>query len=182
MSQPPVQLALLRGINVGGHNKLPMRELVRIFESLGCTDVRTYIQSGNVLYRADRTLAKGLPSMATEAIRKDLGLEVPVVTRSATQWRRLVGANPFVAAGVETSELALGLMREKPSAKAVALLDPDRSPTDSFELRGAELYLHFPDGVARTKLTNAYFDSRLKTVTTVRNWKTTLKLLELADA
>jgi len=180
MSQSGLHIALLRGINVGGRNKLPMRELVKIFEEAGCNEVQTYIQSGNVLYRADKTVARGLAASVTDGIRKNLGLEIPVVTRTALQWRKVVAANPFLSEGFDPSTVAVGFLGSRPTPKAIASLDPDRSPPDSFRVSGSEIYLSMPNGVARSKLTNAYFDRTLGTVTTVRNWKTTLKLLELA--
>lgn len=177
-----VHLALLRGVNVGGKNKLPMAALRRLFAAAGCQDVQSYIQSGNVLYRAPPRLARELPRRISAAIAADLGLEVPVVCRSLDALRTAVQANPFAEAGVDPDQLHVMFLAARPQARAAASLDPERSPPDRFALRDQEIYLHCPNGVARTKLSNAYFDRALGTVGTQRSWKTTLKLLELAAA
>lgn len=177
---PPVHVALLRGINVGGRNKLPMKRLAAIFEGAGCSAVRTYIQSGNVVYEADAALARRVPDLVSGAIARALGLEVPVVTRTAAELARVVDRNPFLADGAGEAALHVAFLAARPSAARVRALDPARSPGDGFAVVGREVYLHLPNGVARLKLTNAWLDSALATVSTARNWRTTRKLLELA--
>ncbi len=174
------QVVLLRGVNVGGHNRVPMAELAALLTELGCTDVRTFIQSGNAVVGASAALARRLPGAVAAAIEARLGLRVPVIVRSATALAAAVRDNPFVARGAEPSTLHIGFLAEAPSAAAIATLDPDRSPPDAFELRGRELYLCFGKGVATTRLTNAYFDRVLATTTTVRNWSTVNALVALA--
>ncbi len=171
-------VALLRGINVGGKNKLPMAKLVDLFEELGCEDVRTYIQSGNVVFEASATLAKTLPARLSTRLMKDLGLKVPVQLRSAKELGKVLGKHPL-AAGVEVSALHVMFLADRPTAAQVRKLDPDRSPGDRFTVVGREIYLCCPNGIARTKLTNAYFDSALSTVGTIRNWRTAHKLLAM---
>lgn len=173
-------VALLRGINVGGRNRLPMKDLAAMFEDAGCEVVRTYIQSGNVLYRAAPALAEDIPSLIGAAIRHRFGYEIPIVTRRASDLEAIAEANPFVAAGAEADTLHVVFLADAPAVENVDALDPDRSPPDAFAVRGREIYLHCPNGMARSKLTNAWFDSRLSTVSTMRNWKTVRKLLELA--
>lgn len=174
-----VHVALLRGINVGGKNKLPMKELARMFTDLGCEGVRTYIQSGNVVFRAGDALARRTPQVISKQIEGQLGLRVPVVTRTAAELAKVAAGNPFLDAGADVSKLHVAFLADKPAASKIALLDPSRSPPDELVVRGREVYLHLPNGVARSKLTNAYFDSRLGTTSTMRNWKTVLTLLEL---
>jgi len=173
-------VALLRGINVGGRNKLPMKTLVAIFEELGCRDVRTWIQSGNVIFRAPRTLVARLAADAERALHDAAGLSVPVVLRTAAQLGRAVERNPFLAEGADPAHLHVGFLAARPAAARVARMEPDRSPPDRFRVIGGEVYLHCPRGLARTKLTSAFFDSRLGTTITVRNWKTTLRLAQMA--
>lgn len=171
-------LALLRGINVGGRNKLPMKDLAALFTQAGCRDVRTYIQSGSVVFRAKAALAKRVPILITGAISDRFGYEVPVITRTADEISDIVGENPFLR-GTDTKELHVVFLATVPATAQVAALDPDRSPPDEFSANGREVYLRCPNGLARTKLTNDYFDSKLKTTSTTRNWKTVLKLLDL---
>jgi uncharacterized protein (DUF1697 family) len=176
-----VYVALLRGINVGGKNRLPMKDLVSIFDCVGCTDVRTYIQSGNVVFQAEPSLAERVPALATDEVRARFGHEIPIVVRDAKAMRRVVARNPFLE-GSDVAHLSVAFLAAKPTPAAVRTLDPDRSPPDEFKVSGRELYLCCPNGAARTKLTNQYFDSRLQTITTVRNWRTVLALLELVAA
>lgn len=171
-------ILLLRGINVGGKNRLPMADLRSALEELGAREVETWIQSGNAVLEAPARLAKGLPATLREQLRARHGLDIPVVLRSATELERAVEGWPW--ADADPAHRHVGFLAETPPAKAVAALDPDRSPGDRFAVRGRELYLHLPGGVARTKLTNAWFDRQLGTTSTVRNWKTVERLREMA--
>ncbi len=173
-------VALLRGINVGGKNKLPMKGLADLFAAAGATDVRTYIQSGNVVYRAGARAASRLAAAVHDAIRETYGLDIPVVTRRADELSAAVRANPFVAAGADEDLLHVMFLAGAPPAERVAALEPDRSPPDRFAVRGREVYLLLPNGAARSKLTNAWFDTKLGAVSTGRNWRTVLTLLGMA--
>jgi len=175
----PSHLALLRGINVGGKNKLPMATLVRFFEELGCENVRTLIQSGNVVFDAGPRQLGGLAAKVSSRIEQDLGLSVPVQLRSAGELRKALRVHPLAGAGVDEGALHVGFLAERPSAARVRKLDPERSPGDRFRVVGREIYLLCPNGVARSKLTNAYFDALLGTVSTFRNWRTANKLLAM---
>ncbi len=177
-----INIALLRGINVGGRNRLPMKELAAMFVDAGCIDVRTYIQSGNVLFRNGPAPVEEIPSLISAAISNRFGFQVPVMTRTARELAGIVRANPFVKADADTTGLHVVFLADQPAADELDSLDPNRSPGDEFVASGREVYLHCPEGFARTRLTNSYFDSRLSTTTTTRNWRTVLKLLELAEA
>ena len=174
-------IALLRGINVGGKNPLPMKDLMRIFEAAGGRNVRTYIQSGNVMFEAAAGSSK-IGEAATKSIEKQFGYRVPVILRTAEELRATIRGNPFLAKGVEHKWLHVYFLAEAPSEACCASLDAKRSAPDVFEVRGREIYLHLPNGMGRTKLTNAYFDSKLSTICTARNWATVLKLAEMMNA
>jgi len=176
---PGVYVALLRGINMGGKNKLPMKELCALFVELGCKDVRHYIQSGNVVFKAAPALAKQAPDKIAHRITERFGLNVPVILRSAGEMGEVAQGNPFLASGVAHDRVAVGFLAEAPDAARVALLDPDRSPPDQFVIHGREIYLCCPNGFGETKLNTNYFDSKLRTVSTFRNWKTVLTLLDM---
>jgi uncharacterized protein (DUF1697 family) len=178
----PTWVALLRGINVGGKNLLPMTDLTRLFEKAGCAGVRTYIQSGNVLFTASRARAEKLPGPIASGIADRFGYRIQVVLRTAADLGETIGNNPFLQAGAPENWLHVLFLASQPDAGRVAALDPLRSPPDAFAVRGRAIYLQLPNGVANTKLTNAYFDSRLATISTGRNWRTVLKLFELAQA
>jgi len=179
MSVP--HLALLRGVNVGGNNKLPMKDLVSVFIEAGAGNVRTYIQSGNVIFTAPSRLSSQIPGLVSTRISAQFGFQTSVVMRSAKQLRDLIAYNPFLEAGAFEESLHVLFLAGRPKADAVQELDPNRSPPDAFAVRGQEVFLYLPNGVAHTKLTNAYFDSALATTSTGRNWRTVTKLLDLME-
>lgn len=176
-----VFVAFLRGINVGGRNRLPMSRLVEIFEAAGGTEVQTYIQSGNVLFRASAARARRVPSQVTSAIRSEFGFECPVLLRSESELKALLSDLPFDVNRDRESTLHIVFLEEEPSPERVRNLDADRSPPESFVVHGREIFISSPNGVARSKLTNAYFERVLGTPTTARNLKTTRTMLELAS-
>jgi uncharacterized protein (DUF1697 family) len=172
-------VALLRGINVGGRNPLPMKDLARLFERTGCENVRTYIQSGNVIFEGPAQPRK-VAEAVSAAIQKKFGYKIPVVLRTAPQLNEIIRGNPFLWK-TDAKWLHVYFLADLPSSQAIATLDAARSTPDVFHVAGREIYLHLPNGMARTKLTNAYFDSKLATVCTARNWATILKLSEMME-
>jgi len=172
-------VALLRGINVGGKHIVPMKQLAEIFAAAKCDNVRTYIQSGNVVFTAPPKVVKNLPVLLSERIEERFGFSVPVVLRSRKELTAIALSNPFVISRLPQPTLHVYFLADMPTADAVKALDPQRSAPDAFHVSGREIYLHMPNGMGRTKLTSAYFDSRLKTVCTARNWNTVLTLLEM---
>lgn len=171
------RLALLRGINVGGKNKLSMRDLAAIFESAGCANVRTFIQSGNVIFTAGSKMCDTLAARVASEISDRFGYRTPVILRTAEQLQQVVSGNPFPASA--DAMLHVMFLADSPTPARIALLDPDRSPPDTFAVRDKEIYLRLPNGAGKSKLTNAWFDSRLATVSTSRNWNTVTSLLRM---
>jgi uncharacterized protein (DUF1697 family) len=176
---PETYLALLRGVNVGGKNKLPMKDLITMFGEAGCRDVQTYIQSGNVIFTADSVGIELLPGTISARIAERFSYRVPLVLRSAAQLAEVVRHNPFIPAGAAEDTLHVMFLAARPSALRIDSLDPDRSPPDQFSVCGQEIYLRLPNGVAQSKLSTGYFDAKLGTTSTARNWRTVTKLLEL---
>lgn len=172
-------LALLRGVNVGGKNKLPMKALAEMFVAAGCANVRTFIQSGNVVFDAPPRVAATLGALIPARIAEGFGYRTPVVLRTVQHLAEVVADNPFLAHGAPEDSLGVLFLADLPEPGRVDLLDPDRSPPDSFLVLEREVYLKLPNGFARTRLTNAYFDSKLATVSTGRNWRTVTKLLAM---
>jgi uncharacterized protein (DUF1697 family) len=172
-------LALLRGINVGGKNKLPMKDLVAIFVEAGCADVRNYIQSGNILFRASPSKVAALPERISARVAERFGHRPPVMLRTLEQLEDVLVNNPFLQAGLGVETLHVVFLADLPGPERIAGLDPQRSAPDRYVVRGQEIYLHLPNGSADSKLTNAYFDSRLATISTGRNWRTVSTLAEL---
>jgi uncharacterized protein (DUF1697 family) len=175
-------VALLRGVNVGGANRLPMERLRTLFVEAGASDVETLIQSGNVVFVAPAASAPKIADDVAGRVKRDFGFAAPMVLRDSRAWTALVDDNPFLGRGADLDTLHALCLSRVPSSAALARLDPGRSPRDEFAVRGQDIYLRLPSGVARTKLTNAWFDSRLNVVSTLRNWRTVLKLAELVTA
>jgi uncharacterized protein (DUF1697 family) len=172
-------LALLRGINVGGNNKLPMKDLTEIFTASTCTDVQTYIQSGNIIFNVSPDRLPTLPQIINDQIQARFGFNIPVIIRTLEQLNQTLSHNPYLEHAPDMERLHVMFLAVTPEPEKVAKLDPHRSPPDQFSLHGQDIYLHFPNGTARSKLTNAYFDSKLGTISTVRNWRTVTTLYRL---
>lgn len=181
VTPPDTHVVLLRGINVGGHHKVPMQELRACLVQAGCRDVQTYIQSGNAVVRApDRP---DLAAHLSAAIEARFGFPVPVVTRPAADFLALARRpHPLWVEGADDKLLFVGFLADRPDPARVAALDPDRSPGDRFRVEGREILLHFPGGSARSKLTNDWFDRQLGVLGTWRNWRTVQALAELVEA
>ena len=175
-------VALLRGVNLGPRNKLPMPELAKMFAAVKCDQVRTYIQSGNVVFCAASRIAAGVSEAMQKKIRQKYGFEVPVVLRSAEEMKAVVRDNPYAKRKSFEEVLHVMFLADRPEKERVKGLDPNRSAGDEYIVQGREIYLWLPNGVGRSKLSNAYFDSKLATVSTGRNWRTVLTLAEMADA
>jgi uncharacterized protein (DUF1697 family) len=176
---PTTYVALLRGINLGARNKVPMPALRSVVEALGHEDVRTYIQSGNVVFKSGWREVPGTAAALESAIAEEFGLRVAVVVRTQRDLQRVAGANPFLAAGADPSALHVVFLGSSPTKASVDALDPDRSPPDEFAVRKAEVYLHCPNGFGHSKLSLDYFERILGGPATIRNWNTVTKLLEL---
>jgi uncharacterized protein (DUF1697 family) len=173
-------IALLRGINVGGHNRVPMAELRSLCGELGWQHVRTYIQSGNVLFQADAPAAR-LGATLEDALQRRFDLAIPVIVRAARDWPGYVDANPYPEASREQPNLVmLGLSRNPPAAGAVEALRERAADGERVTLVGDGLWIHFPDGAARSRLSPAVLDRLIGSAVTTRNWRTVLKLQELA--
>jgi uncharacterized protein (DUF1697 family) len=175
----PVFIALIRGINVGGHKKLKMADVKVLCEELGLTDVRTHLQSGNVVFRTSRTDRAQLAKDLENALQVD----ARVILRNPTELRKAIAANPMPdAAAREPSSYIVTFLSEKPKAAAMQSLRDTYKGPEQMELHGAELYIHYGAGMGQSKLTNAIIERKLGVTGTARNWNTVTKLLELADA
>ncbi len=177
--KPDLHVALLRGINVGGKNRLPMKDLAAMFDAAGCRGVTTYIQSGNVVFQAGRELAPRISGLISSRIQEKFGLAVPVVLRTAREIESVARSNPWIEAGKDPKATHVLFLAEEPKDGAAESLDASRSLPDQFVVRGREIFLHCPNGLGRSRLTNDYFDRKLGSISTCRNWTTVLTLAEL---
>ncbi len=169
-------VALLRGINVGGHHKLPMADLRALAESLGCREVRSYIQSGNLIFRPPEDGLAGLDERIADAIEADFDFRVPVVLRSRSEIEGVAERSPYRDLDGDPRFVLIGFFDREPEADRVAELDPEVSPGDRFEVLGREVHVHCPEGTARSKLTYTWFERQLGVTATFRNWRTLLKV------
>lgn len=165
-------VALLRAINVGGRNKLPMADLRALAGDLGWRDARTYIASGNLAFEADGEV---LPQTLAEAIAERFGLSVPVVLRRPQELRWAIERRPEE---LPLDRLRVVFLSDHPSPERAAALPLDRSPGDRYVLSGKELYVHY--GAKKSRLTMDWIERQLGVTGTQRNWRTLGKLLELA--
>jgi uncharacterized protein (DUF1697 family) len=175
-----IYIALLRGINVGRHNRMSMAGLRELFAAAGAEEVATHLQSGNVVFESRAGIAE-LGRRIERAIESSLGLQVSVLLRTKAQLAKVVAGNPFPAEG-DAKKLHVAFLGDRPGRARVRALDPARVYPDEFQVVGREIYLHYPNGYGRSKLTNEYLERQLGVAATMRNWNTVTALAELASA
>lgn len=176
-----VYVALLRGINVGGKNKVPMAELRSALAGGECSDVRTYIQSGNLVL-GSRLAADALAAHLAQAIEQHFGIAVPVVVKTASEWARYHEGIPFPMEAVEDGSRVLLVLSERaPAATAAAELAESATLGERIEQQGDAIWIHYAGGVGRSKLTPALLDRRIGSPATARNWKTVEQLQRMAE-
>ena len=175
----PVHIALLRGINVGGNNKIPMAELRSLCAEIGWEKAETYIQSGNVVFEAAGAAAQ-LEAALEKAIESRFGISISVIVRSGKDWPAYIAANPFPeAAEEEPNRLMLGLSKSPPNEDAADLLQERAKDGEQVRLAGGALWIHFPGGSGTSKLSLALIDRLAGSPVTTRNWRTLLKLRDM---
>jgi len=175
------QIVLLRGINVGGKRKLPMADLKQLLAKLGCTDVRTYVQSGNaVLEHSDKPGI--LAHHIAAGIEKQFDLDVPTQVLSAKQVKDIVAKNPFIKEkAIDITKLHVTFLDSVPKTADVAAIAEGNYDNDRFVLDGKVVYLHCPVDYGHTKLNNTFFEKKLKVGATTRNWRTVNELSRMAS-
>jgi uncharacterized protein (DUF1697 family) len=172
-------IALLRGINVGGNNKLPMRELVTLLEALGLQGVKTYIQSGNVVFQSERTDTAQLSQEITAAIGQRYGFAPYVLLLDLKSFQAAAAANPFPEAEAAPKSLHLFFMDACPQSPNLEALERIKAPNERFQLIDKVFYLHAPDGIGRSKLAEQMGKGWGVNIT-ARNWRTVSEVLTIA--
>jgi uncharacterized protein (DUF1697 family) len=177
-----VVICLLRGVNIGGHHKIKMDALRALCESLKLRDPQTYIQSGNVVFRtAERDLAR-LARRLENAIEQACGFRPDVMLRTVAELRNAVAGSPFQARpGIEPGKLAVIFLAAEPASECCEKLLQIQADPEELHIRGRELYIYFPNGMGRPKLSPPLLERTLRTSGTGRNWNSVMKLLEMAE-
>ncbi len=157
-----------------------MSDLRQLFANLGYADAKTYIQSGNVMFQASPRSPAAAATEIAERIETDLGVRCSVLLRAKDDLAKVLANNPYLPGNADLSTLYVAFLDKAPSREQAAKLVAPPGETAEFALAGREIYLHYPDGYGRTKLSNTYIEKRLGLVATTRNWNTVTKLHELA--
>src|SRR2546421_5176476 len=174
-------VVLLRGINLGGRNRIGMAALRELLSSSGYADVQTYVQSGNVILRS-RSGEKALAAAVRQGVSEAFGLDIGIFVRTAAQLADVAANNPFIGPGVDPGrQLHVAFLEAVPAPRAVAALDPHRTPPDELRPRGRAVYIWAPNGIGPSKVLHG-LDRILETSMTVRNWRTVTALLDMAGA
>ena len=173
-------IALFRGINVGGHRKLPMKELVAELEKLGLTDVNTYIQSGNAIFHGDETSASALSERIAQAILTSHGFLADIMVLSADTFRKAVQGNPFPTSEASSRTVHLYFLAEPLTNPNLSPLDTAKTSAEAYHLSQEILYLHTPDGFGNSKLAQKV-PQVLGVPATARNWRSVTKILEIVE-
>lgn len=171
-------LSILRGINVGGQRKIKMDDLKKLYETLGFQAIQTYIQSGNIVFQAESD--ENLAEKIEIAIQQQFGFEVPVLVRTRLELAKTVADNPFLSkSDMLVDKLHVTFLNQKPSALLVEKINALDFQADRFRIIERDVYIYCPESYGNSKLTNSFFETKLKTKATTRNWKTVNQLLDM---
>lgn len=177
----PIYISMLRGINLAGHNQISMAKLQAVMEQLGFQQVRTYIQSGNVVFKGTKTAADKLSKKIEDKIRSGFGFSISVISKTPDDLANTIQRNPFLKqAGSDISKLHVTFLSDVPAEAGIKKLAAIPAEPDQFRHSGSEIYLYCPDGYGRTKLSNNAIERVLSVRATTRNWRTVNKLYEMA--
>ena len=177
-----VIISMLRGVNVGGHNKMKMDALRALYESMKLRDARTYVQSGNVIFRTDERDMARLAKRIEDGIERKFGFQSDVILRTAAEMREVITRNPFAKRrGIEPGKLLVSFLGSDPGEEGREKVRQMKCDPEEMRVEGREIYIYFPNGAGRSKLQWAGLGKMLKTTGTGRNWNSVTKMLEMAE-
>ncbi len=175
-------ISILRGINVSGKNIIKMEALRNACNSIGFSEVKTYIQSGNIRFKCKKTSPQKLANSLSTLIKKEFKCEVPVLVLELTDMETVLAHNPFLRKHKEDEKnLHVTFLEQTPDKTLVDAISNTNFEPDAFKIMDKVVYLCCPNGYGNTKLSNTFFEKKLKTTATTRNWKTVNELLKLAS-
>ena len=173
-------IALLRGINVGGHKRIAMADLRAWGIALGLAEVQTVLQSGNLIFSTAQSDPQALERKLEKAFNREMGLGTAFLVRTAAEWRAIIENNPFPKqAADDPSHLAVLLLKESPSQEAWTALEAAIKGREEVQGGNRHAYIYYPDGIGNSRLTNVLIEGKLQAKATARNWNTMLKLDKL---
>lgn len=173
-------ICLLRGINVSGQRLIKMTELVAVYEALKCRNVRTYVQSGNVVFDSVASDSGKLAASIEQRIADEFGFPVSVLIRKASDLARVLKRNPFLSRkDIDASKLHVTFLNKAPTKEQLCGVEAVNAGMDEFLVSGKEVFLYCPGGYGKTKLTNNFFEKKFRDSATTRNWNTINRLCEM---
>ncbi len=176
----PVFLSILRGINVSGQKQIKMVDLKKLYEELGFKNVKTFIQSGNVVFESNS--AAKLSQKIEEKIKAHYSFDVPVIIRTKEELQRAIDHNPFLKKkNIALDKLHITFLAEQPEKENIKATEVYDYAPDEFHISDKEVYVYCPNGYGNTKINNTFFEKKLKVGATTRNWKTSNELLKLME-
>ncbi len=175
-------IAILRGINVSGKNIIKMAEFRELLSELDFENINTYIQSGNIVFTYKKENAGKLEEIIKNKIKEHYNYDVPVLVREAAYFNSIINNNPFLKGREEdTKFLHVTYLSEKPKIENIEKTNALDFPPDEFIINENKVFVFCPNGYGKTKINNTFFEKKLGVSATTRNWKTTLKLLEMVE-
>jgi uncharacterized protein (DUF1697 family) len=175
-------ISILRGINVSGHRIIKMDALRKMYADLNFQNIQTYIQSGNVIFQNKKSKPQDLENKIAKKITDNFGFVVPVMVKELAEIKEVLENNPFVhKRNKDISHLHVTFLSAEPSKDSIDKIQGGQYAADEFILTGKTIYLFCPNGYGNTKLTNIFFENKLKVTATTRNWKTTNELANIAE-
>jgi uncharacterized protein (DUF1697 family) len=175
-------IAILRGINVNGQKIIKMDKLKDLFVHLNFKNVKTYIQSGNIVFQSENTDSQDLEKQIQQKILSDFGFEVPSMIKSKTEWQTVAKNNPFVdERAIDITKLHVTFLSKTPEQALIEKVEQGSYGTDQCIIINKTIYLFCPNGYGNTKLSNNFFENKLKVTATTRNWKTVNELLQMTE-
>jgi uncharacterized protein (DUF1697 family) len=177
----PVLISMLRGVNLGTHNRIKMGALRALYKSLEFEDPRTYVQSGNVIFRTKEKNSAALAKKIQSAIERKFGCRTEVILRTTDELRRAIAENPFAASRkLEPSKVLVTFLATTPRPDANAALLALKDYPEELHLKGCELYIYFPNGAGRSKLPWSKLEKLFQTTGTARNWNSVTGMFKIA--
>jgi uncharacterized protein (DUF1697 family) len=177
-----VLISMLRGVNVGAHNRIKMDALCALYKSMKLEEPRSYVQSGNVIFRTKEKNTEQIAKKIQDAIEKKFACRTPVILRTTDELRKAIAASPFAGRpDLEPGKLLVTFLAAVPGREAPATLAGLKAHPEELYLKGRELYIYFPNGAGKTKLPWSQVERLLKVTGTARNWNSVTALLKIAE-